>query len=219
MNRALDRKFIFERADEKLLFLDLLVAGHRHYEATIYHWVIMSNHFHLAVEVRKTEDLSGWLANATRQYSRRYHKARGGCGPLWQGRYQSILVEKDGYLGKLGRYIERNPVRVGMVEAAGDYDFSSAQAYLSDQADALTRPKDSMFYQSMGACSEDRIKTYQQYLRTPQQRAEDEALFRSRAAIIGDDAFVAGVRRSHGRLSVRSAGAPRSTERFIKTAE
>ena len=214
INRALNRQFIFERDGDKQAFLELLASGLRNHEVTVYHWVIMSNHFHLAVEVRKTEELSAWLANATRRYSRLHHKRSGGCGPLWQGRFRSILVEKEGYLGKLGRYVERNPVRAGMVEEAGDYLYSSAGAYLENRTDALVRPKDSAFYASMGETPEDRIETYRRYLQSNREREEDAALFRSRVAVIGGEDFVANVRRQHGRLASRSPGRPRNAKRY-----
>jgi putative transposase len=209
INRALDRRFIFADDEAKKLFLERLAHGGKSHEVTVYHWVIMSNHFHLAVEARQVSALARFLAEATRQYSQLHHRRHGGSGPLWERRFKSILVQKSGYLGKLGRYIERNPVRAGMVEQAWDYPWSSARAYLTDQSDALVRPAESDFYQSMGETSEDRIGAYTQYLLTPQERADDETLFRSRAAVIGDDTFRANLSLQAGRLTARRVGRPR----------
>ncbi|MDP3562271.1 MAG: hypothetical protein Q8R83_08865, partial [Legionellaceae bacterium] len=44
---------------------------------------------------------------------------------VFQGRYKSILVEKESYLLELSRYIVLNPVRAKMVEKAGDWFWSS----------------------------------------------------------------------------------------------
>lgn len=46
-------------------------------------------------------------------------------GTLWGGRYRSCLVQEERYLLELDRYIERNPVRAGMVMDPGDYKWSS----------------------------------------------------------------------------------------------
>ncbi|HAT2126806.1 TPA: addiction module toxin RelE, partial [Legionella pneumophila] len=46
-------------------------------------------------------------------------------GHVLQGRYKSILVEKDSYLLELSRYIVLNPVRAGMVEKADEWSWSS----------------------------------------------------------------------------------------------
>jgi len=35
--------------------------------------------------------------------------------PIWQGRYKSVIVQKANYLSRLGRYIELNPVRAGIL--------------------------------------------------------------------------------------------------------
>jgi len=49
-------------------------------------------------------------------------------GTLFEGRFRSSLVEADTYLLACQRYIELNPVRAGMVQAPGDYDWSSYRA-------------------------------------------------------------------------------------------
>jgi len=46
-------------------------------------------------------------------------------GMFFQGRYKSILVDKDAYLLELLRYIALNPVRAGMVESPDAYLWSS----------------------------------------------------------------------------------------------
>lgn len=37
-------------------------------------------------------------------------------GPVFQGRYEAILVERDNYLLELARHVVLNPVRAGMQE-------------------------------------------------------------------------------------------------------
>lgn len=65
----------------------------------------MSNHFHLAVESLKINELSSYVGKICELYSRHFHKRRGGCGTLWQGRYKSTVVQKEGYLIRLGRFL------------------------------------------------------------------------------------------------------------------
>src|SRR5262249_9867175 len=45
---------------------------------------------------------------------------------LWQGRYKSFPVQQDDHLLTLLRYLERNPVRAGLVERAEAWPWSSA---------------------------------------------------------------------------------------------
>jgi hypothetical protein len=49
-------------------------------------------------------------------YTQRFNKRQERVGPLLQGRYQAILVDKDHYLLTLGRYVFLNPVRAKIVK-------------------------------------------------------------------------------------------------------
>ena len=51
-------------------------------------------------------------------------------GHLFQGRFKAILVEKEGYLLELARYIVLNPVRAKMVKTPERYPWSSYQPML-----------------------------------------------------------------------------------------
>ncbi len=56
---------------------------------------------------------------------------------LFQGRYKSIIVDRDSYLGELSRYIHLNPARAGLVRKPEDYRYSSYRVYLSGKGDNL----------------------------------------------------------------------------------
>jgi putative transposase len=61
-------------------------------------------------------------------------------GTLWEGRYKAGLVQTDEYLLACQRYIELNPVRAGMVEAPGDYRYSSYRHHALGVDDPLLTP-------------------------------------------------------------------------------
>lgn len=52
------------------------------------------------------------------------------------------MIDRDSYLWAVARYIERNPVRVGVVEKADDYHWSSAKAHVSGAEDPLLSSSD-----------------------------------------------------------------------------
>lgn len=87
---------------------------------------VMTNHFHLVVRAPKGNLIYGmqWLQST---YANRYHKFRKVHGKLFQGRYKSLIVEEDSYLGALLHYTHLNPVRAGLtnVEGLTDYRRSS----------------------------------------------------------------------------------------------
>jgi putative transposase len=79
----------------------------------------------------------------TQQFNRTYDKT----GHVFQGRYKAILVDKDGYLLELARYVVLNPVRAGMVRNPQDWPWSSHRAMIEEaasppwpQTDSLPRP-------------------------------------------------------------------------------
>ncbi|MBC8411836.1 MAG: transposase, partial [Rhodobacteraceae bacterium] len=74
---------------------------------------VMTNHFHLVVRTPEGNLSYGmkWL-QAT--FANRYHRVRKVHGKLFQGRFKSLIVEGDGYLGALQHYVHLNPVRAGM---------------------------------------------------------------------------------------------------------
>lgn len=89
-------------------------------------YVIMSNHYHLAVETPEGNLVAGmqWL-QAT--FANRFNRLRGERGHLFQGRYKSLLVEEGAALGQLCHYLHLNPVRAGIVpmERLKEYRASS----------------------------------------------------------------------------------------------
>ncbi len=90
-------------------------------------WVLMTNHFHLVLWPRRDGDLQAFMQWATTCHVRRYHKHYRGSGHVWQGRYRSFPIEPGGHLLTVLRYVERNPVRAGMVARAQDWLYSSAR--------------------------------------------------------------------------------------------
>lgn len=53
---------------------------------------------------------------------------------MWEGRFKSCVLSRE-HLYAAVRYIERNPVRAGMVKRAGDYPWSSAKAHVNKTKD------------------------------------------------------------------------------------
>lgn len=77
-------------------------------------WCVMTNHFHLVIRTPEGNLVYGmkWLQST---FANRYHKFRKMHGKLFQGRYKSLIVEEEAYLGALQHYVHLNPVRAAMV--------------------------------------------------------------------------------------------------------
>jgi len=69
-------------------------------------------------------------------YTTYYNLKRHKSGHVFQGRYKSILVDKDNYLLELTRYIHLNPVRAKIVPKPEDYQWSSYLGYIQPAKDS-----------------------------------------------------------------------------------
>jgi putative transposase len=98
------------------------------YSFICYAYCLLDNHYHLFLKTPKANlskgmhDLNASYAN---YFSAKYHL----YGPLFQGRYQSILVDQDQYALVLSSYIHLNPYRAG-IEDWPTYSASSLPDYL-----------------------------------------------------------------------------------------
>jgi putative transposase len=80
-------------------------------------------------------DLSDYMMWLLTAHVRRYHQHYHSSGHVYQGRFRSFPIQEDDHLLTVLRYIERNPVRAGLVERAQDWRWSSAA--LADDAPML----------------------------------------------------------------------------------
>ena len=71
--------------------------------------------------------MSQFMRWITHTHTQRYHAHYKtiGYGHLYQGRYKSFPIEKDNHFLQVCRYIERNPIRAGLVKKAQDWKWSS----------------------------------------------------------------------------------------------
>ena len=97
----------------------------------------MGTHFHFVVQVLQPEDLSGHLRYLKWHYTQWMRKKYESKGPRWRERYRSLPIENERCLAACGLYVELNPVRAGICNAAADYPFSSARKYALGQTDDL----------------------------------------------------------------------------------
>ncbi len=96
----------------------------------------MPNPVHLIVVPGEESVLNRAVGEAHRRYTRSINFREKWKGYLWQGRFASFPLDEP-YLLAAARYVERNPVKAGMVETAWDYPWSSVHAHLSGRSDGV----------------------------------------------------------------------------------
>ena len=118
---------IFLNDDDRRLFLAILGEVIKKYRWLCYGYCLMGNHYHLLIET-PDGNLSVGMRQLGGVYTQKFNREHDRIGHLFQGRYKSILVERESYLLELCRYIVLNPVRAGLVADPGHYAWSSYRA-------------------------------------------------------------------------------------------
>lgn len=137
--RGNERQIIFKDNADRQKFLQFLIQSLNIYTVKLHSYVLMNNHFHLLVET-PLANLAEFMRKFNITYTSYYNRQHNRIGHLYQGRYKSILVDKNEYLSVLSRYIHLNLVRVKPNEKASikekiriimHYSWSSLPGYLN----------------------------------------------------------------------------------------
>jgi putative transposase len=103
MNRGHNRDTIFRDDEDRGEFLRLLARYQKRFDFRLYHYCLMSNHFHLLVQLQDPRHLSPMMAGLLRAYVHHCHRRHSFVGHLWQGRFKSPAIQRDNYLLSCGR--------------------------------------------------------------------------------------------------------------------
>ena len=126
LNRGNGRRRVFHQDADFAAFLKLLREAGERIAVRLLAYCLMPNHFHLALWPRGDGDLSNYMMWLTTAPVRRYHQQYHSSGHVWQGRFRAFPIQEDDHLLTVHRYIERNPVRAGLVDYAEEWLWSSA---------------------------------------------------------------------------------------------
>jgi len=132
---------IFLADGDQKRFLENLGKYTHIFEYKLHCYCLMSNHFHLLLETEMA-NLSKIMQRLLTACTLYFNKKHNQSGHLFQGRFKSLLIEKDSYLIELSRYIHLNPVRANIVKRPEDYRWSSLRYYLKGQSNNLLFLKD-----------------------------------------------------------------------------
>jgi putative transposase len=122
--------------EDREIYLEWLGEYSRHHEVGILAWCLMTNHIHLVAVPNRDDSLQRALKPLHMRYAQYINRRRKWSGHLWQGRFFSSPLD-EAYLWFCVRYVERNPVRAGMVVRAEDYPWSSAAGHCGLREDSL----------------------------------------------------------------------------------
>jgi len=135
----------------------------RKFRVAIHAWVFMTNHVHLLLTPHTEDGVSRMMQTLGRKYVRNFNHQYRRTGTLWEGRFKSCVVDAERDLLACQRYIELNPVRAGMVDAPGDYAWSSYRAHANGRTARFWTPHS--VYQQLGKTETERTSAYRELFR------------------------------------------------------
>jgi len=167
----------------------------------------MPNHFHLALWPRRDGDLSRFMQWLLTAHVRRYHQHYHSSGHVWQGRFKAFPIQQDEYLLTVLRYVERNPLRAGLVGRAEDWLWSSLRGRGGEIGDAVL---------PMHKSPVPLVRDWVRWVNEPMTDAEVERLRQSvnRGRPFGSDSWV---QRVAARLGLEASLRPRGRPPVLRT--
>jgi putative transposase len=127
---------VFRDDEDRFHYMRLLREHSAKYDLWLWTYTLMTNHIHAIAVPHSKAGLSDVFRNTHSVYGRWFNKKYGLSGHLWQGRFYSCVLSES-HLWAAVRYVERNPVRAGIVSRAEDYRWSSARAHVYAKPDPL----------------------------------------------------------------------------------
>lgn len=177
-NRGNDRRNLFQDDEDFHYFLNQMLVVKTELDIQLYHYCIMTNHFHLLLQIKEAETLSKFMHRIQLSYARYFKRKYSFIGHVFQERFRSPRIPEESYYLQCGRYIERNAVKAGLVKDSSQYEWSSASYYASGKLNLLITPN--LYYQEMGLTPEQRQLNYRRFLSVdePYSQLVDEMLIR-----------------------------------------
>ena len=166
MIRGIDKRDIFLDEEDRTKFIECLLKAKGKGKFKIYGYCLMDNHIHMLI--KEDEEIGKSMKRITVGYVGWHNRKYERTGHLFQNRYMSEPVEKEGYLLIVLRYIHQNPVKAGIVNKVEDYKWSSYKEYYNDYSGQKSFISTDL--------TKDYFKTFKDFLNYMNANNNDECL-------------------------------------------
>jgi len=185
ISRGERKENIFFSDTDRRKFLEKLRETAEKFIIKIHCYVLMENHYHLLVETPRGNIVKA-IHYLNTSYSNWFKVKNNIIGSVFQGRYKSILVEKESYLTVLSAYIHLNPIRSGIAMNPEDYKWSSYRSYIGKDKDVRWLILEDVLSQFSG-----KKENYQKFVSDWGQRIDkkDRERFYRKNSILGRKSF------------------------------
>lgn len=130
MARGVNRQSIFQKDDDRRVFIGLLKDSVFKMDIEIHSFCLMENHLHILIKTEK-KILSEFMRFVLSNYVRYFNKTQNRIGHLFENRFKSEPVNDEKYYLTVLRYILQNPEKA-FLSTTQNYQWSSINAYSND---------------------------------------------------------------------------------------
>lgn len=208
-----NRQDVFLSNQDRRYFLSLLRGYKDRYDLAVYAYCLMANEILLLIETRRG-NLSQVMQGFNTVYTKYFNSSHNTSGHVFQGRYKSLLVDKEHFLSEVTRYIHLHPVRAGLKERPWRYQWSSCSAYVEgEQSDTLVDSADVLA--ELGNSRLKQSVRYLQFIKDRMRSASDLILPVVGGCAIGTKAFMARCQSQEAAAEAKPSTGPAEAKRII----
>ena len=151
--RGVNHEQVFYCEQDRRTYLGLVQTQFKDSGARLLGWCLMTNHVHWVIVPDREDTLAVLFRRVHGRYAQYLNARRQRTGHLWQNRFFSCPIAEES-LGTVLRYVELNPVRAEMVDAADRYLWSSASAHLKGPGHEVVALLDWTYWRDSGGHEE-----------------------------------------------------------------
>ncbi len=126
-SKGRDANDVFKSKEDRGVFLNVLDNVVDRFGWLVHSYVLMDEHYHLVVEVPDA-NLSKGMRQLNGVYTQHVNRRHDTEGPVFHGRFKSVVLEKKNYLLPVCRHVVTNPQRKDATESFAAYKWSSYRA-------------------------------------------------------------------------------------------
>ena len=139
-SRSNHKELLLEPDEIKLMFLEVVARAKKIHSFRLENFVLMGNHFHFIIKPTKGSNLSDIMKWILQTFAMRYNKVTGLWGHFWGSRFFSWIIPTLQEYLRIYSYIDKNPVRAGLVDNPLDWKWGALWFRRTGPPDWLDEP-------------------------------------------------------------------------------
>ena len=195
---------IFAGDEDRRAFVDILAHSMTTYGVILHGFTLLTNHFHLILETPRP-NLSEFMRRLGITYAGYYNRRHRHRGNVCGGRYKSIVIDADRYLGPVSCYLHLNPLRLRSLQRrrlADRLDYLASCKWSSHNGFSGLYPRyhfvtHHRVLAEYGGDTPQGRQNYKEALATQLQNGFNLKAMISKQNVLGSRSFIEKIKRQH----------------------